>query len=122
MEAERDKLLTFARMFIRDVLLTTSENPHVIPHEDDPNTKPAVMTVVKRLLMIVEHCLCHGLRQSLPVTDDKCYAGDVFTTSWLLCHSNAIFKRAKDRCFADTSVHGQSCLQPDPWLVLFHLE
>ncbi|KAF5394043.1 hypothetical protein PHET_12343 [Paragonimus heterotremus] len=72
--------------------------------------------------MIVEHCLCHGLRRSLPVTNDNCCAGDVFTTSWFLRHSNEIFKRAKDRCTADTSVYGQSCLQPDPWLVLLQLE
>ncbi|KAF7231869.1 hypothetical protein EG68_11900 [Paragonimus skrjabini miyazakii] len=122
MEIERANLLAFARMVIRDVLQTTSENAHVIMYEDDPNAKPAVITAVKRLLIIIEHCLCHGLRRSLPVIDDNNYSGDVFANSGFLRHSNAIFKRAKDRCFADTSFHGQSCLRPDPWPVLLHLE
>ncbi|KAF5394105.1 hypothetical protein PHET_12328 [Paragonimus heterotremus] len=46
----------------------------------------------------------------------------VFTTSWFLRHSYEIFKRAKDRFSAETSVHDQSCLQPDPWLVLLQIE
>ncbi|KAF8565813.1 hypothetical protein P879_07689 [Paragonimus westermani] len=122
MEIERANLLAFARMVIRDVLQNTSENPHVIMYEDDPSAKPAVITAVKRLLTIVEHCLCHGLRRSLPVIDDNSYSGDLFTNGGFLRHSNAIFKLAKDRCLSDTSIHCQSCLQPDPWPVLLHLE
>ncbi|KAA3672742.1 uncharacterized protein DEA37_0007680 [Paragonimus westermani] len=122
MEIERANLLAFSRMVIRDVLQNTSENPHVIMYEDDPNAEPAVITAVKRLLTIVEHCLCHGLRRSLPIIDDNSYSGDAFTNGGFLRHSNAIFKLAKDRCLADTSIHGQSFLQPDPWPVLLHLE
>ncbi|KAF5397012.1 hypothetical protein PHET_08490 [Paragonimus heterotremus] len=83
-------------------------------YEDDPNAKPAVIAAVKRFLVIVEHCLCHGLRRSLPVIDDNRYDGDVFTTSWFLRHSSEIFKRVMDRRFNHTSIHDQSCLQLDP--------
>ncbi|KAF5395701.1 hypothetical protein PHET_11423 [Paragonimus heterotremus] len=49
---ERANLRSFACLVIGDVLRTTFENPHVIMCEDDPNAKPAVIAVVKRLLSL----------------------------------------------------------------------
>ncbi|OON17344.1 FYVE zinc finger, partial [Opisthorchis viverrini] len=112
MEVERSNLLAFAKMSVRDVIQSMERKQDLILDEKQ-QLKNQVTFSVNRLLLLIEHCLCHGLRKDIS-------SGMEMFGSPTDTNKTSILRRAKEQVLSTTSsLFTQIC--PDPWPVLVHL-
>ncbi|CAL8075587.1 unnamed protein product [Calicophoron daubneyi] len=129
MQAERANLLSVARLVVRDVIQYASGKQRIFidnynfSQSSDDSTDSAVQAVY-RLLAVIEHCLCHGLRRDLPVTElpPSSRTSRLSSSKDVILNSSSVLRRAKDQVVLKASSLITPPSEPNPWPVLLHIE
>ncbi|KAH8864917.1 RUN and FYVE domain-containing protein 2 [Schistosoma japonicum] len=128
MEIERSNLLSILKLVVRDLMEPTFgqqqvsidesifwDNPATVHNDDAPN-------IVWRLLSVIEHCLCHGLRREYTVPDPINNSSDGTVANELIRNTTAIIRKAHDHVVSTTNIFAKHSSHPNPWPVLLEIE
>ncbi|TNN13229.1 RUN and FYVE domain-containing protein [Schistosoma japonicum] len=128
MEIERSNLLSILKLVVRDLMepifgqqqasIDDSifwDNAGTVHNDDAPN-------IVWRLLSVIEHSLCHGLRREYTVPDPINNSSDGTVANELIRNTTTIIRKARDHVVSTTNIFAKHSSYPNPWPVLLEIE
>ncbi|CAH8675042.1 unnamed protein product [Schistosoma rodhaini] len=115
METERSNLLSIVKLVVfLDENIFWGESRTV--HGED------VSNIVWRLLSVVEHCLCHGLRREYTTPDSFNDVNQRTSSKELMRSATTVIRRACDHAVSTANIFMKNSSHPNPWPVLLEAE
>ncbi|XP_018654522.1 LOW QUALITY PROTEIN: putative run and fyve domain containing protein [Schistosoma mansoni] len=127
METERSNLLSIVKLVVRDLIRLTFDQQQVFLDENiwgESRTVHGedVSNIVWRLLSVVEHCLCHGLRRESTTPDSFNDFNQRTSSKELMKSATTVIRRACDHAVSTANIFMKNSSHPNPWPVLLEAE
>lgn len=117
MEVERSNLLVLTKLIVNNLIQSINDS-HLIVVDSNCNqiTESKSISIVFDLLIVIEHCLCHGLNNEGLISQ----ASSNNLTKEI--NKSNVLQRAKNQVILTASNLIKQCFDCDPWPVLLQLE
>ncbi|CAH8619832.1 unnamed protein product [Heterobilharzia americana] len=128
METERSNLLAISKIVVRDLIQHTFGGYRVsldeTPFWNELGSMHSdeVLNTAWRLLSVIEHCLCHGLRREHTNSNSARNSDEVIGTKELIRNTTSVIRRARDHVVSTANNFVKQSLYPNPWPVLLEIE
>ncbi|CAH8620020.1 unnamed protein product [Schistosoma mattheei] len=128
MENERSNLLAIVKLVVHDLIQLTFDQHQVSLDENifwgESRTVHCeeVLNIVWRLLSVVEHCLCHGLRRDYTMPDSFDDNNERTSSKGLMKDATTVVRRARDHAVSAANIFMKNSSHPNPWPVLLEAE
>ncbi|CAI2734753.1 unnamed protein product [Schistosoma spindalis] len=116
METERSNLLAIVK------LVQVSLDENIFWGESRTVHCEEVLNIVWRLLSVVEHCLCHGLRRDYTMPDSFSDSNERTSSKELMKDATTVVRRARDHAVSAANIFMTTSSHPNPWPVLLEAE
>ncbi|VDO91722.1 unnamed protein product [Schistosoma margrebowiei] len=128
METERSNLLAIVKLIVHDLVQITFDQHQVSLDENifwgESRTVHCeeVLNIVWRLLSVIEHCLCHGLRRDYTVPDSSNDSNERTSSKGLMKDATTVVRRARDHAVSAANLFMKNPSHPNPWPVILEAE
>ncbi|CAH8670860.1 unnamed protein product [Schistosoma haematobium] len=128
MENERSNLLAIVKLVVHDLIQLTFDQHQVSLDENifwgESRTVHCeeVLNIVWRLLSVVEHCLCHGLRRDYTMPDSFDDNNERTSSKGLMKDATTVVRRARNHAVSAANIFMKNSSHPNPWPVLLEAE